>query len=363
MAYTKTQWANNQAPALDADHLNHIEQGIKDAHDGLDEKADATDIPTKVSDLDNDAGYTSNTGTITGITMNGASKGTSGNVDLGTVLTEHQDITGKQDTLVSGTNIKTINGSSLLGPGNIVIEGGGGGGSENIAAEYSAASTYAVGDYCIYDGQLYRCTTAITTAEAWTAAHWTMATVGGELTDLKGDIPQNVSDLTNDSGFITAETDPVYSASAASGITSSDISNWNSKQAALVSGTNIKTVNSTSLLGSGNVAVQPTLVSGTNIKTVNSTSLLGSGNIAVQSVISAVTVTISVADWSATTTCTKSVSGVTASNNVVVTPDPASISDWQSAGVYCSAQGSGTLTFTCSSTPSASLTVNVLVIS
>lgn len=54
------------------------------------------------------------------------------------------------------------------------------------------------------------------------------------------------------------------------------------KQDTLVSGTNIKTVNSTSLLGSGNVSVQPTLVSGTNIKTVNSTSLLGSGNVAVQ---------------------------------------------------------------------------------
>lgn len=50
-------------------------------------------------------------------------------------------------------------------------------------------------------------------------------------------------------------------------------------QAQLVSGTNIKTVNSTSLLGSGNIAVQSTLVSGTNIKTVNSTSLLGSGDI------------------------------------------------------------------------------------
>jgi hypothetical protein len=53
------------------------------------------------------------------------------------------------------------------------------------------------------------------------------------------------------------------------------------KQDTLVSGTNIKTVNSTSLVGSGNVAVQPTLVSGTNIKTINSTSLLGSGDIAV----------------------------------------------------------------------------------
>jgi hypothetical protein len=51
------------------------------------------------------------------------------------------------------------------------------------------------------------------------------------------------------------------------------------KQATLVSGTNIKTVNSTTLLGSGDVAVQETLVSGTNIKTLNNTSLLGSGNI------------------------------------------------------------------------------------
>jgi len=36
---------------------------------------------------------------------------------------------GKQDTLVSGTNIKTINGVSLLGEGNITIQGGGGGSS------------------------------------------------------------------------------------------------------------------------------------------------------------------------------------------------------------------------------------------
>jgi hypothetical protein len=53
------------------------------------------------------------------------------------------------------------------------------------------------------------------------------------------------------------------------------------KQDNLVSGTNIKTVNSTSLLGSGNVAVQETLVSGTNIKTVNGNSLLGSGDLTV----------------------------------------------------------------------------------
>ena len=57
------------------------------------------------------------------------------------------------------------------------------------------------------------------------------------------------------------------------------------KQNTLVSGSNIKTVNSTTLLGSGDLAVQPTLVSGSNIKTVNSTSLLGSGDVAVQATL------------------------------------------------------------------------------
>lgn len=52
--------------------------------------------PAMLSKLNGIAeGATANEGTITGITMNGASKGTSGNVDLGTVLTEHQDISGK----------------------------------------------------------------------------------------------------------------------------------------------------------------------------------------------------------------------------------------------------------------------------
>lgn len=37
-------------------------------------------------------------------------------------------VNSKQDILVSGVNIKTINGLSLLGSGNIVISGGGGGG-------------------------------------------------------------------------------------------------------------------------------------------------------------------------------------------------------------------------------------------
>ncbi|NBR62638.1 MAG: hypothetical protein EBT86_13665 [Actinobacteria bacterium] len=83
------------------------------------------------------------------------------------------------------------------------------------------------------------------------------------------------------------------------------------KQDTLVSGTNIKTVNGNSLLGSGNLSIststawggitgtlssqtdlnnainakQDTLVSGTNIKSVNGSSLLGSGNITVPQII------------------------------------------------------------------------------
>lgn len=52
-------------------------------------------------------------------------------------------------------------------------------------------------------------------------------------------------------------------------------------QATLVSGTNIKTINGESVLGSGNVSVQATLISGTNIKTINGASVLGAGDIAI----------------------------------------------------------------------------------
>lgn len=58
----------------------------------------------------------------------------------------------------------------------------------SLAPAYSTSSTYDVGDYVLYEGVLYECTTAITTAEAWNAAHWTQTSVADELTDLKGDI-------------------------------------------------------------------------------------------------------------------------------------------------------------------------------
>lgn len=62
-----------------------------------------------------------------------------------------------------------------------------------VAAAYSTSATYAVGDYCTKDGNLYRCTTAITTAESWTAAHWTQTKMGPDVSDLKSAIDAELS--------------------------------------------------------------------------------------------------------------------------------------------------------------------------
>ena len=51
------------------------------------------------------------------------------------------------------------------------------------------------------------------------------------------------------------------------------------------SAASLKTINSQSLSGSGNISVQPTLVSGTNIKTINGIDVLGSGDIGITGAI------------------------------------------------------------------------------
>ena len=68
------------------------------------------------------------------------------------------------------------------------LENGGGGGGDvanpNISDAYDDTATYSEGDYCIYSNTLYKANTDISTAESWTAAHWTSTTVGEELLSL-----------------------------------------------------------------------------------------------------------------------------------------------------------------------------------
>lgn len=66
----------------------------------------------------------------------------------------------------------------------------------NVAANYDSSETYAVGDYCLHDGSLYKCSTAISSPEAWTAGHWTQIKITGELSTLNGNITPSAYNTT-----------------------------------------------------------------------------------------------------------------------------------------------------------------------
>lgn len=51
----------------------------------------------------------------------------------------------------------------------------------NIAAVYDDTATYAAGDYCTYNGQLYKANQAISTAESFDATHWDATTIMAEI--------------------------------------------------------------------------------------------------------------------------------------------------------------------------------------
>ena len=66
-------------------------------------------------------GFTKNTGTVTGVKINGATKSpSSGVVDLGTVITSHQSLAGKQDVISDLATIRSnaSNGATAYGWGN-----------------------------------------------------------------------------------------------------------------------------------------------------------------------------------------------------------------------------------------------------
>lgn len=59
------------------------------------------------------------------------------------------------------------------------------GASKVIAEPYSESNLYEIGDYVTYNNKLYKCNTAITMAETWTAAHWTEVTIGEKFKDFE----------------------------------------------------------------------------------------------------------------------------------------------------------------------------------
>ncbi len=73
------------------------------------------------------------------------------------------------------------------------------------------------------------------------------------------------------------------------------------------------------------------------------------------------TITLTAAGWSSNTQ-TVNVTGMTATGVVFPCPIPADQADYTSAGIICSAQAAGTLTFTCDTVPSADIDVSVVML-
>lgn len=105
---------------------------------------------------------------------------------------------------------------------------------------------------------------------------------------------------------------------------------------------NIKSINGNSLMGTGDVVLTPSDIGATSMSVPTAP-------------------TLAVADWSSNTQ-TVTVTGVTASNTVIVSPAPASAVEYAACGILCTTQGTDSLTFTCTAVPANALTVNVVIL-
>ena len=225
-------------------------------------KANASDIPTKTSQLTNDSGFMTATEvsttyatkaevpTKTSQLTNDSQYQTKANLDTALATkADKSSLASKQDKLVSGTNIKTINDQSLLGSGNISIESGT---SITVDSALSTTSENPVQNKVVTN-------TLQTKANA-------------------SDIPTKVSQLENDSKFATqtavatglatkADKDSLTSLEGSVSTLETTVRNQDKsiianaqaiqgKQDKLVSGTNIKTINNQSILGSGNISIE-----------------------------------------------------------------------------------------------------------
>ena len=204
--------------------------------------------------------------------------------DLNTLATKEElatkadasALSSKQDTLVSGTNIKTINGYSILGNGNLVIQSGTSN-WDDIQGKPQFAEVATSGNYndlinkpTIPDVSGLATKQEIADMETKSNAAATYAT--------KQEIPSLEGYLTETKASET------YATKQALG-NKLDTATYNSEKA----GFETKENAAATYQVKGNYATkqeiagkQDTLVSGTNIKTINGNSVLGAGDITIQ---------------------------------------------------------------------------------
>lgn len=159
---------------------------------------DGTYFDYVVTDGKSIVGTTLNSDYTLTITYNDGTTWTSGSIRGATGATPNLTI-GTVTTGAAGTDASaSITGTAENPVLNLTIPKGADGdvSSASIASVYDATKTYAVGDYVWYSGQLYKCTTEIATAEAWTAAHWTAVKIADDVKDLKSAISE-IADRTS----------------------------------------------------------------------------------------------------------------------------------------------------------------------
>lgn len=136
----------------------------------------------------------------------------------------------KQDTLVSGTNIKTINYENLLGSGNIKVP-------EGDTSDFTAigTSTNATNSGIAIGNTTYASNSGIAIGNNIIETEYRAINIGDRIkADRNGD-------------FI------YYDSTSGHKVLKDELAK---KQDTLVSGTSIKTINGESILGAGNIAIQ-----------------------------------------------------------------------------------------------------------
>ena len=84
---------------------------------------------------------------------------------------------------------------------------------QNTANEFRTGRSYAVGDFCLHGGVLYKCKTAISYANSWDASKWSSIKIMNEFNSLRKDITGDyveISSSSSASATIPIKTNSTY---------------------------------------------------------------------------------------------------------------------------------------------------------
>lgn len=269
--------------------------------------------------------------------------------------------------------------------------------------DFSTSSTYQVGDYVMYKGKLYKCTTAITTSGAWDSSKWSLAILSDDVTDLKSAI-DGKQDAPADAGIagqvlgLDDDLNPVWlnQGGGGGGGGTTNYNNLTNKpriNGVLLSGdksaadfglaktsdipdktseltndsgfVNYDVAASAAPVQSvngavGKIMVQPTITAKGILKG-NGSGSVGKATKGTDYGALTFTVTLTVAGWNNNTQTISNANFVTSGYGYIVSPASSSFADYASAQIYADdVTVAGKMTFHYMTAPRAALTVNII---